>query len=99
MTRRAAQLNIRSDKARQRVNDLVYETGKTATQLVEEAVLAYHPTPVVTPPMAPPPHEVPEGLEWNGRYLVIKSLGGPKITLEETNNIIEEGRNRPLFDE
>jgi len=38
MSRRAAQLNIRSDAARARVAELVAETGKSATQVVEEAL-------------------------------------------------------------
>ena len=93
MTRRSAQLNIRSDKARQRVADLVYQTGKTATQVVEEAVLAYRP-PAAT---VADPKNVPEGMEWNGKFLIFKSRGGPPETLEETNRSIEEMRNRDVF--
>lgn len=64
MTRRAAQLNIRSDAARARVADLVGQTGKTATQVVEEAVMAYRP---------PPPVErepLPEGFEYRNGWIV-----------------------------
>lgn len=87
MTRRAAQLNIRSDKAKQRVADLVGETGKTATQVVEEAVMAYRP---------PPPAErspAPDGLEWRGRLLV--SRPDPrleKMTAADHRAAIDEAR-------
>ena len=93
MKRRAAQLNIRSDKAKQRVADLIYQTGKTATQVVEEAVMAYRPPPL--PTEARPP--APEGTEWRGKLLVIKARGGKKETLEETNASIDAMRNRDLF--
>jgi hypothetical protein len=86
MTRRAAQLNIRSDKARQRVADLVYQTGKTATQVVEEAVMAYRPPPPTNRPA------VPEGLEWRGRFLVMKPTGGPPITTEQLLQAIDDAR-------
>lgn len=94
MRRRAAQLNIRSDKAKQRVADLAFQTGKTATQIVEEAVMAFRPPPS-PPTQARPP--APEGTEWRGKLLVLKSRGGAKETLEETNASIEAMRNRDLF--
>ena len=93
MTRRAAQLNVRSDKAKQRVADLVYQTGKTATQVVEEAVMAYRPSPSASEP----PMRVPEGLKWNGKFLVIESRGGHIETMEETNRSIDATRNRDPF--
>ena len=93
MTRRAAQLNIRSDKAKQRVADLAFQTGKTATQVVEEAVMAYRPPPSVNEP----PVHVPEGLKWNGKFLVIESRGGRIETMEETNRSIDEMRSRDPF--
>lgn len=90
MTRRAAQLNIRSDAARRRVAELVAETGKSATQVVEEAISAYRPQPPVE-------ETIPEGMVRRGRLLVFKGHGGPKITLEDTNRAIEAGRNRDLW--
>lgn len=91
MTRRSAQLNIRSDSARRRVDDLVRETGLSVTQVVEDAVLAYRPAPGASRPPAP------EGMEWRGRFLVLKPTGGPIITMEDTNRAIDEDRNRDLF--
>lgn len=64
MSRRAAQLNIRSDRARQRVAELVGQTGKTATQVVEEAVMAYRPPPPVELP------ELPEGFAYRNGWIV-----------------------------
>ena len=96
MTRRAAQLNIRSDKARQRVADLVYQTGKTATQVVEEAVMAYRPSSPVTREAAP------EGLEWHGPFLVERDRGERSITTGELLMAIDEARDariRHLMDE
>ena len=75
---------------RERVAQLAAETGKTITQVVEDAVTAYRP---------PPPVEevLPEGMVRRGRFLVFKGHGGPKITLEDTNRAIEAGRNRDLW--
>jgi hypothetical protein len=86
MTRRAAQLNIRSDAARARVAELVRETGKSATQVVEEAVIAYRPPPPAERPAAP------EGMEWRGRFLVMKPTGGPPITTEQLLQAIDDAR-------
>lgn len=88
MTRRSnAQLNIRSDKARQRVADLVRETGRTATQVVEEALQSYRPQPSAVREPAP------EGLEWRGRFLVGKPSGKPSITADDLLQAIEDGRD------
>lgn len=91
MARRStAQLNIRSEEARRRVADLVRETGRTATQVVEEALQSYRPQPSTERPPAP------EGLEWRGRFLVEKeteeSRARPKLTLEEHLRLIDEAR-------
>ena len=88
--RSTAQLNIRSAIVRDRVAQLVAETGKTMTQVVEDAVTAYRPTPPVE-------EVLPEGMVRRGRLLVFKGHGGPKITLEDTNRAIEAGRNRDLW--
>lgn len=85
-----AQLNIRSDYARERVDQLVRETGRTARQVVEEAVRAYRPP-------SPAKDDVPEGMIRKGRILVWVGNGVP-ITLEDTNRAIWEGRNRDLWD-
>lgn len=90
MTNRAAQLNIRSTEARRRVAELVTETGKSATQVVEEALQSYRP---------PPPVEevLPEGLIRKGKFLVFKADGRRRTTMAETLAAIEEDRNRELF--
>ena len=92
MSRRNAQLNIRSDYARERVDQLVRETGKTARQVVEDAVRAYQPASTAAKEV-----DVPEGMIRKGRFLVWKGNGVP-ITLEDTNRAIWEGRNRDLWD-
>lgn len=89
-TRSSSQLNIRSSKARERALQLAAETGKTVTQIVEEAVQAYRPPP-------PFDEQLPSGLVRQGRFLVLASQGGAPMTLEETNEGIEAGRDRDLF--
>jgi Rv0623-like transcription factor len=84
------QLNIRSSEARRRVAELARETGKSATQIVEDAVRAYRPQPTADRP-------IPEGMELVGRFLVTKPRGGSKITLEDTNRAIDADRNRGLW--
>jgi predicted transcriptional regulator len=78
----AAQLNIRSQFARDRVDHLARQTGMTATQIVEEALRTYHP------PMEEP---VPPGFIRKGRILV-RHGGGRRITIEETLAAIDAGR-------
>lgn len=85
-----AQLNIRSQFARERATELARRTGMTATQVVEEALRAYSP-----PETADADEALPPGLARKGLLLVF--TGGGPITLEETNAAIEDGRNRPLF--
>jgi hypothetical protein len=93
MTRRAAQLNIRSDKARQRVADLVHQTGKTATQVVEEALQAYRP---------PPPVErqpLPKGFEYRNGWIV-QTAKLDHITPDQHMNAValaREDRDRLLL--
>ncbi len=65
MPRRSnAQLNIRSDAARRRVAELVAETGKSATQVVEDALQSYRPPP----PVERPP--LPEGFAYRNGFIV-----------------------------
>jgi hypothetical protein len=91
MTRRSnAQLNIRSDAARRRVSELVRETGKSATQVVEDALQSYRPPPPVD-------EVLPEGLIREGRFLVFKADGRRRETIEETIAAINEDRDRDLF--
>jgi len=79
----AAQLNIRSQFARDRVDQLARQTGMTATQVVEEALRTYHP--FIN-------DAVPPGLVRKGRILV-KPLGDrPVLTVEQTEAFIEESR-------
>lgn len=86
-----AQTNIRSDYVRERVRELAAETGKTTTQVLEDAVRAYKPEPFTSD------DDVPEGMMRVGWFLVLKDRGGPRITLEDTNRAIEAGRNRDLW--
>ena len=90
MACRAAQLNIRSDAARRRVAELVAETGKSATQVVEEALQSYRP---------PPPVEevLPDGLIRKGKFLVFKADGRRRESIEETIAAINEDRDRDAF--
>ncbi len=87
-----AQLNVRSTPAKLRATELALATGKTVAQVVEEAVLAYRPEP-------PADEVLPEGLIRKGKLLVFKGHGGRKITLADTNRMIDEGRNRDLWGE
>lgn len=91
MTRRSnAQINIRSDFVRERASQLAAETGKTVTQVVEDAVRAYRP---------PPPAEeepLPEGFEWRGGFIV--QVNRP-TSIEEILRYIDEDRNRSPFHE
>ncbi len=82
MSRSASQLNVRSPYAKERAATLAKATGMTTTQIVEEALRAY------TPPV-----DAPVGrLVRKGRILVMTSRGR-KITMEETNAVIDEVRN------
>lgn len=78
----AAQLNIRSRYARDRVSELARASGMTATQIVEEALRAY------TPPSSAP---LPDGLVRRGRLLVLRR-DGPTITHEQAEEAIEASR-------
>ncbi len=84
-----AQINIRSDFVRERAFALAAETGKTVTQVLEDAVRAYRP---------PPPVElepVPDGFVVSGRILVQQT--DRKTSLNEILEAIEQTRNQPLF--
>jgi len=90
MSHRNAQLNIRSDYARERVRELVEKTGMTATELVEEALRGY----------VPPASVKPVGcLVERGGMLVMPNIYGRTITHEEAEAAIDAARNRDIFDD
>lgn len=83
--RNTTQLNIRSEFARSRAQELADRTGMTATQVVEEALKAFEPEPR------------PVGrLVRKGRLLVI--TGGPEITVEDVQRSIDEAREERMDD-
>jgi hypothetical protein len=84
------QLNIRSEPAKTRATALARASGKSVTQVVEEAVLAYRPQP-------PSEEVLPEGLIRKGQFLVLNRNRGRKITLADTNRMIADARNRDLW--
>lgn len=87
-----AQVNIRSEFVKQRVGELSRQTGKTATQLVEDAVRAYKPSPPADD------DEVPAGMVRKGKFLVFKGTGdGRVITLDDTNRAILADRTRNIW--
>jgi len=77
------QLNVRSQFARERAKELAQQTGMSTTQVVEEALRAFHP---------PGRKEAPDGMVWKGPILV-KRAAGRTITLEETLAAIDDDRN------
>lgn len=78
----AAQLNIRSRYARERVGQLARQSGMTATQIVEEALRAY----------TPPPHDPPPpGLVRRGPLLVLRATGRT-VTHQETEEALAASR-------
>lgn len=79
-------VRIRSGYASERARELVSITGWSVTMVVEEALRAYAP-----PPPIADDGELPPGLIRKGGLLVL--TGGPRVTLEEANAMIEEGRN------
>ena len=83
-------MNIRSDFVRRRAAELSAVTGKSMTQIVEDAMRAYNPPPPAERPPAP------EGLEWDGRMLVFKPTGRP-TSIEEILEAIDESRTRDPF--
>lgn len=88
MTKRAVtQLNIRSAVARARVAELTRRTGKTVTQVVEDALLAHNPSG----------GDGPFGrLVRKGGILVMPANGRPKLTIEEVEAAFEAGREERL---
>lgn len=87
MSRAAPQLNIRSAYARERASTLARQTGKSTTEVVEEALRAYEP-----PPPADLERPVPPGMVRKGPLLVMESRGGRKITSEDVIASIEADR-------
>lgn len=81
----AAQLRIRSDFVRARVDDIARRTGMSETAIIEDALRAY------VPPGAEV--QVPAGLIRKGRLLVHPGRGRT-ITLEEAEAALEAARLR-----
>lgn len=81
MTRGATQLNVRSPYARERAAWLARATGMTTTQVVEEALRAYTPPPVASPPGK---------LVRRGVLLVRPGKG--TVTLEAANAALDASR-------
>ena len=90
MSRRAAQLNIRSEYARERVSEVVAKTGMTATELIEDALRGYVPPASVKPVWR---------LIRKGNLLVMPDIGGSKLTIEDVEAAIDAVRNRDIFDD
>ena len=84
MSVRPAQLNIRSDFVRQRIDELVRKTGMTATCIIEEALARCTPTIQIAD------DDVPPGMKRVGRVLV--ALGGRPVTIEQVQASIDETR-------
>lgn len=86
---RSAQLNIRSDFARERAADLARQTGMTTTQVVEAALKAFDPYG----------HIRPVGrLVRKGRLLVMPSDGTRTVTVEDVQRSIDEAREERTDD-
>lgn len=83
----ASQLNIRSETAKARAAFLARETGRSVTQVVEEAVSAYQPEAA---DLAKPRRT---WLERRGRILTLCS-DGAQVTLAQTNAAIDKDRTR-----
>lgn len=83
-TNRQAQVNVRSDTLKRRVDEVVARTGMSATRFLEEAAARFEPEPEVLPP----------GLKRVGWLLVAEAKPGHrKVTLEDVNAAVEEDRN------
>jgi hypothetical protein len=80
--RRQAQVNVRSDALKQRIEYVTARTGMSATRFLEEAAMRFEPAPEALPP----------GLRREGRFLVYDPPDGRVFTLEDTNAGIEEDR-------
>ena len=81
------QFNVRSAFVRERATQIARETGMSATKVIEEALRAYAPPP----PLAADDGAVPPGMIRKSGMLVL--TGGPRVTLEQLNAMIEESRN------
>lgn len=82
--RRTDQINVRSAFLRERVPELVRQTGMTKTQVLEEAVRAFHPVQ---------PADRVDGLVRKGWLLVGRSYNHQPVTLEQANADLEAIRN------
>lgn len=76
------QFNIRSRFARERASQLARRTGMTTTQVVEEALRAYHP----------PAEASGYGSLIRKGPLLVKPASGRTISLAEANAALEAAR-------
>ncbi len=85
--KQTAQLNIRSTPTKARAAGLAHATGKSVTQIVQKAVLAYVPKPAELQKT---------GRAWleRRRKLPVLCSDGPLVSLAETNAAIDADRNR-----
>jgi hypothetical protein len=85
MSRRVgAQLNIRSDFARARAQELAAQTGMTTAQVVEEALRAY----------TPPAEARPVGGLVRAGPLLVMPARARRISLEAANAALDAARER-----
>lgn len=89
MSRFEPQLNIRSAFARERATALARRTGRTTTQVVEDALRAFDPQAPEADEDLPLP---PSGLIRKGWLLVMPADGRRKITAEEAQAAIDDAR-------
>jgi len=83
-SRSKSQVNIRSTFVRERAAQLAAQTGKSITQVVEDAVRAYRPAPL------PEDEQLPDGFEIRNGFVV---QTGRKTSIEEILAAIEESRD------
>jgi hypothetical protein len=80
--RRQAQVNVRSDALKARIEEVTARTGMSATRFLEEAAARFEPAP----------EELPPGLKRVNGWLIVAPGDGRTFTLEQTNAWIEEDR-------
>lgn len=85
---RPAQFNLRSTYARERAQELSRMTGRTATQVVEDALRAYHP-PGLNPDVG--------GLVRRGPLLV-RPATGRAFSVEDADAALAAVRERDFDD-
>lgn len=85
LSAKTSQITIHSRYAYARTRDLARATGKTVTQVIEEALRAYDPQlPIASFPR-------PRGWARRGKFIVL--TGGPPVAMSETLASIEADRD------